>query len=289
MNSAIIIDGKGKSEFLILIVMTKNISTNGANKNMKAYIFACNYETMKECFSRSLFGVSKSYVKDIKIGDYCYLYNYEVKLLYGVWKATSRCGWHEQEAWGGKYKYQARVERVSKSLHEVPLSSVANIIQVGGNFTWVLYGDKAENLIQYFAHQYDTKVQQGKNLNEIEEDYRKRYPKNYICEDGHQVRSLSEQTIDNWLYRHGVTHSYEPVISIPEELIPDFSVTDSDGKTVYIEFWGMPNDPSYKARMLKKTQIYLNRNFPLIELQLSDLQNLDYIFPKKLMRKNVRL
>ena len=191
---------------------------------MKAYIFACNYETMDECFSRNLFGVAKPNVSDISIDDICYLYNYDDKFLYGVWKSTSKCGWHEKEAWGGKYKFQVRVERLSNSLRKVPLNQVKTIIQVGGNVTWKLFGDKAQDLFQHFAHQNAVEVKKGQNLNAVEQDYRDRYPAQFKCEDGHRVRSLSEQAIDNWLFRHGLIHGYEPVVSIPEQLIPDFEV-----------------------------------------------------------------
>jgi Development and cell death domain. len=256
---------------------------------MKSYIFACNALTMGECLSRNLFGVAKPNVSDISIGDFCYLYNYDDKFLYGVWKAASKCGWHEKEAWEGKFKFQARVERISKSLQKVPLTRLATLIQLGGQFTWRLFGDKAQNLIQYFAHQFDVEVSHGEKLNEIEEDYRNRFPVQFLCEDGHRVRSLSEQTIDNWLFRHGLPHAYEPVVPIPEQLIPDFMVKDSAGKFVYIEFWGMLEDPSYKARMYRKSQVYADRNFPLIEFRPPDLQNLEYVFPQKLRQKNVPL
>jgi hypothetical protein len=38
-------------------------------------------------------------------------------------------------------------------------------------------------------------------------------------------------------------------VPIPEQIIPDFMVKDSAGNTVYIEFWGMIDDPNYKTRM----------------------------------------
>src|SRR4030042_2545223 len=109
---------------------------------MKAYIFACNALTMGECLSRDLFGVGKPNVSDIAIGDYCFLYNFDDKFLYGVWKSKSKCGWHEKDAWEGKYKFQARVERVSKSLQKVPLNRVKPLIQIDGQITWRLFGDK---------------------------------------------------------------------------------------------------------------------------------------------------
>jgi len=104
---------------------------------------------------------------------------------------------------------------------------------------------------------------------------------------GHRVRSLSEQAIDNWLYRHKIHHAYEPVIPIPEQLIPDFMVNKSTGECVYIEFWGMLDDPIYRERMNKKSQVYANRHFPLIEIRPSDLKNLDFMLWKKLEKKGV--
>ena len=161
------------------------------------------------------------------------------------------------------------------------------LLQINVRIIWKLFGDKAQNLNHYFANQDNVEVKRGQELNEVEEDYRNRFPAEYICEDGHRFRSLSEQTIDNWLFRHHLSHVYEPrPVSIPE-IIPDFEVKDRDRNPVYIEYWGKPEDPSYKSQMDWKIQIYKDRNLRLIELGSSDLENLDYIFPKKLRDTNV--
>jgi hypothetical protein len=64
-------------------------------------------------------------------------------------------------------------------------------------------------------------------------------------------------------------------------------VPSKTGESVYIEFWGMIDDPFYKKRMTKKYQIYAEYNMKLIELRFPDLQNFDFIFSKKLKNKNV--
>lgn len=254
---------------------------------MKAYIFACNNETLGECQARNLFGVEKPYVSDISPGDFCYLYNYDTKELYGLWKATSSCGWHEKGAWRGKFRKQVKVQLVSKTLQAPPFNSVKWILTVENNIIWKLSGDRAQNLLQYFASEYAGKLRTGIQVKGIESDYRLKYPANFICEDGHRVRSLSEQTIDNWLFRHKTIHAYESVVPIPEQIIPDFMVHTENGEFVHIEFWGMLDDPLYKERMGKKFQVYANRNFQLIELRPEDLRNIDFEFPKKLAKKNV--
>jgi hypothetical protein len=64
-------------------------------------------------------------------------------------------------------------------------------------------------------------------------------------------------------------------------------VNTPNGECVYIEFWGMLDDPIYMSRREKKIEVYARHHFPLIELRLEDLKNLDFIFPKKLEKKNV--
>ena len=102
--------------------------------------------------------------------------------------------------------------------------------------------------------------------------------------DGHQVRSRAEMLIDNWLYFSGIVHAYERLLPVEEELYCDFYVPA--GK-VYIEFWGLENDPKYKERKEKKKEIYKKYGFNLIELNDEHIQNLDDFLPKMLLKFNV--
>jgi len=116
-----------------------------------------------------------------------------------------------------------------------------------------------------------------------------KYPPKFICEDGHRVRSLPEQTIDNWLSKHRIYHAYEPVVPIPEKIIPDFMVTADNGSNVYIEYWGYEDDPVYKERLHRKCRIYADRHLPLIELRYEDLKQIDIILPQKLTQKGIKV
>ena len=102
--------------------------------------------------------------------------------------------------------------------------------------------------------------------------------------DGHWVRSKAEGLIDNWLYMSGIVHAYERLLPIEEELYCDFYIPA--GK-VYIEFWGLENDPKYKERKEKKKEIYKKYGFNLIELNDQHIQNLDDYLPKMLLKFNV--
>lgn len=102
--------------------------------------------------------------------------------------------------------------------------------------------------------------------------------------DGHWVRSKAEGLIDNWLYMSGIAHAYERLLPVEEELYCDFYIPS--GK-VYIEYWGMENDPKYKTRKEAKKEIYSKYSFNLIELNDEHIQNLDDYLPKMLLKFNV--
>jgi hypothetical protein len=58
-------------------------------------IFMSNRNTLKECFERSLFGLPdnfSSFVKNVKAGMILFLFQFEDRKLYGVFKAISDGG-----------------------------------------------------------------------------------------------------------------------------------------------------------------------------------------------------
>jgi len=57
---------------------------------------------------------------------------------------------------------------------------------------------------------------------------------------------------------------------------------------VYIEFWGLENNPKYLQRKEKKKEIYKKYNFKLIELNDEDVFNLDDVLPKMLLKFGVQ-
>ena len=56
---------------------------------------------------------------------------------------------------------------------------------------------------------------------------------------------------------------------------------------VYIEYWGLENDPKYKERKDRKKEIYKKYDFNLIELNDEHIKNLDDYLPKMLLKFNV--
>ena len=116
-------------------------------------------------------------------------------------------------------------------------------------------------------------------------DFREKFEAKHRSADGHFVRSKAEMLIDNWLYMAEIVHAYERKLPIEEDVYSDFYIPT--GK-VYIEYWGYENDEKYLARKKKKIEIYKKYGFNLIELNDKDVQNLDDVLPRMLLKYGVR-
>lgn len=118
-----------------------------------------------------------------------------------------------------------------------------------------------------------------------EESFRDKFKAEHRSADGHFVRSKAEMLIDNWLYMAEIVHAYERKLPIEEDVYSDFYIPT--GK-VYIEYWGYENDPRYLTRKQKKIELYKKYGFNLIELQDKEVQNLDDVLPRLLLKYGVR-
>jgi hypothetical protein len=103
--------------------------------------------------------------------------------------------------------------------------------------------------------------------------------------DGHYVHSKAEMLIDNWLYMAQIVHAYERKLPIEENIFCDFYIPT--GK-VYIEYWGYSSDLKYLARKDKKLAVYEKYGLKLIQLDDADVQNLDHILPRLLLKFGVQ-
>lgn len=117
-------------------------------------------------------------------------------------------------------------------------------------------------------------------------NFREKFPATFRTKDGHMVRSRAEVIIDNALYDYKLAHAYERKLPIEEDLYSDFFIPSEN---VYIEYWGMENDPKYIERKKVKTDIYKKYDFRLIELTDEDISNLDDHLPKKLLKFGIKV
>lgn len=118
------------------------------------------------------------------------------------------------------------------------------------------------------------------------DNFRDKFPATIRTKDGHMVRSRAEVIIDNALYDYKLAHAYERKLPIEEEVYSDFFIPTEN---VYIEFWGIEDDPKYAERKKIKIEIYKKYDFKLIELNDSDISNLDDHLPKKLLKYGIKV
>jgi Development and cell death domain len=243
---------------------------------------------MTECYTLGLFGTNEPYGRYVRKGDLSLLYNYSDNQVYGVWNATSDGGTYNRAAWKGRYPHQVPVQQVSKRVLSVSRGRVQSLVGDAANFGRIYEGEAAQEILQHFAETFSDAVEGGIAVRESESDYRTRFPAEFFCDDGHRVRSQGEKIIDDWLHKHRVQHGYEPIVPVPGHLIPDFVVYSRKGEPVYIEYWGLVDDPVYQQRRLHKSQLYAKLMLPLIELYPRDLQIIDTALGGLLRRLDVQ-
>lgn len=133
-------------------------------------------------------------------------------------------------------------------------------------------------------------IQKQETISNFSDDFRTKFPANLRTKDGHQVRSRAEVIIDNALYDYGLAHAYERKLPIEEDVYSDFYIPSKNGgKAVYIEFWGLENDPKYAERKKIKQDIYRKHELNLIELIDKHIENLDDTLPRMLLKYDIRV
>lgn len=146
---------------------------------------------------------------------------------------------------------------------------------------------EVQSLVETVAQLKGKASEKRKLEDSIEGDdgFREKFEAKHRTTDGHFVRSKAEMLIDNWLYMAEIVHAYERKLPIEESVYSDFYIPT--GK-VYIEYWGFENNPKYLERKEKKIELYEKYGFNLIQLEDKDVQNLDDILPRLLLKYGVQ-
>lgn len=112
---------------------------------------------------------------------------------------------------------------------------------------------------------------------------------NIISINGDYVKSAGEAVIANFLYKRGLSYSYEEAYpELMENNIiykPDFTI-DYAGEKIYIEYFGL-EDENYNKIKLEKEKYHKEHNNKFIEIERTSLSNIVRILDNKLRELNV--
>ncbi len=114
-----------------------------------------------------------------------------------------------------------------------------------------------------------------------------RFQKNFYSSD-------SEKIIADYFKRKNIAYEHQPSVKVDKLYLnhfnipfskitiePDFYLPEFD---VYVEYWGMIDDPKYKEEQYKrKKKLYEDNNLDLLSLYPKNLGNFDWDFTMKLL------
>ncbi|KAI3455152.1 hypothetical protein Pfo_011815 [Paulownia fortunei] len=125
-------------------------------KCLSGFIFMCNPSTKLECYQYRVFGLpsgKKEVVEEIKPGAKLFLFDFELKLLYGIYEATSAGKLDlEPAAFRGKFPAQVKF-KIFKECLPLPENSLRHVIKenyTGLKFKQELSGKQVKKLLSSF-------------------------------------------------------------------------------------------------------------------------------------------
>lgn len=97
--------------------------------------------------------------------------------------------------------------------------------------------------------------------------------------DGHQVATLLQLRVCDWLYTAGLAHALHRALPVPEALTADFYVPAAG---LYIECWERDVPTAALKRRLRTRELCREMELPYLEIAADDMERLDQLLRQRL-------
>nr|XP_043635363.1 uncharacterized protein LOC122606586 [Erigeron canadensis] len=138
------------------LLVNGNGSAIQKEEELSGFIFMCSGVTKPQCYLNRVFGLPaarREVVEKIKPGTKLFLFDFDAKLLYGVYEATSKGGVNLQpSAFGGRFPAQVQF-KICNDCIPLPMSSFRTAIKdnyQGSKFTPELNAQQVRDLLLLF-------------------------------------------------------------------------------------------------------------------------------------------
>ncbi|MBK6286616.1 MAG: glycerol kinase [Gammaproteobacteria bacterium] len=138
-----------------------------------------------------------------------------------------------------------------------------------------------ENLQMIHAYEHIGEVSEGDLFADPDREIRIEGGNGLRALDGHVLHSKAQLVICHWLYMSEIAHAHRRRLPVEGEYRCDFYLPSLH---LYIEYWGDEAAPGQLAAKLEKKSVYERHGLRLLELVADDLQRLDDVLPRKLLK-----